>query len=137
MWISGIIRKIDNRTFGGFDVGKVILSTGNKELWIYYKNESLIAWDPQTSKPLGMGPDGISFILAEDHVYESGTPVSNADIAEGVSYNVMGFSSFDKLRNPVLVDMFMTNIQSILAAFPEDHVSIDQYIPIEKLNFCE
>lgn len=134
MWISGIIEKIDNRTFGGFDVGKVILSSSGKKLWVYYKNESLIAWDPQASKPLGMGPDGIAFILAEDHIYESGTPVSNADISEGVSYNVMGFTSFEKLRNPTLIGMFMQNIQSILAAFPEDHIKIDQYIPIEKLN---
>ncbi|WP_027358331.1 S-methyl thiohydantoin desulfurase domain-containing protein [Desulforegula conservatrix] len=134
MWISGKITKIDNRSCGGFDVGKVILSAQEREIWIYYKNESLLAWDPQASKPLGMGPDGIAFVLAEDHVYESGTPVSNADISEGVSYNVMGFTSFEKLRNQTLVNMFMKNIQSIVAAFPEDHVNVDVYVPIEKLN---
>lgn len=134
MWISGKITKIDNRTCGGFDVGKVVLSAPGRDLWIYYKNESLLAWDPHTSKPLGMGPDGIAFVLAEDHVYESGTPVSNADISEGVLYNVMGFTSFEKLRNPTLVNMFMKNIQSIIAAFPEDHIRVDQYIPVEILN---
>ncbi len=134
MWISGKITKIDNRTCGGFDVGKVTLSGPDRELWIYYKNESLLAWDPKSSKPLGMGPDGIAFLLAEDQDYKSGTPVSNADISEGISYNVMGFSAFEKLRNQTLVDMFMKNIQSILAAFPEDHIMVDRYIPVEILN---
>lgn len=134
-WIKGTIIKIDNRTCGGFDVGKVIVSgEDGSMLWIYYKNESLLAWDPQKTAPLCMGPDGIAFILAEDHVYRSGTPVSNADIAEGVSCNMLGFSSFSKLRNPELISMFLNNVQSILKAFPEDHISIDGYIPIEKLN---
>lgn len=133
-WLTGIITKIDNRTSGGFDVGKVIISSGGRDIWIYYKNESLLAWDPVLWKPLSMGPDGIAFILAEDHVYESGTPVSNADIAENVKYTISGFSCFDKLRDKRLVDMFMENIGFILAAFPEDKIKVDQYIPIEFLN---
>lgn len=137
LWLSGMITKIDNRTSGGFDVGKVIISSGSTEIWVYYKNESLLAWDPQKSKPLAMGPDGISFILAEDNVYESGTPVSNADISENVSYHVMGFSSFDKLRNGSLVKMYMDNIQFIIKAFPEDKIIIDHYIPVENLNLGE
>lgn len=135
LFIDGKITSIENRTAGGFDVGKVVLTdSSQQELWVYYKNESLLAWDPQLKKPRAMGPDGICFILSEQDVYPSGTPVTNADITEGTAYKVLGLSAFSKLRNSTLEPMFLENIQQVLVAFPEDGISIDRYIPIQALN---
>lgn len=134
-FITGTITKIDNRTHGGFDVGKVIVTDSNgNEFWIYYKNESLLAWDPQFNQPRAIAPDGIVFLLAQDFEFPVGTPVTNADIQQGISYTIMGLGAFEKLRNPTLEALFLQNIQEVLAAFPEDHVSVTQYIPIENLN---
>lgn len=134
-FITGSISKIDNRTKDGFDVGKITLSDGNGDLlWVYYKNESLLAWDPVKNVPKAMAPDGIVFILAQDQEFPAGTPVTNADIAQGVSYTVMGVQAFDKICNTTLEGLFLQNIQQVLSAFPEDKVSVTQYIPIQQLN---
>jgi DUF917 family protein len=134
-FITGTITKIDNRTAGGFDVGKITVtdSTG-ANFWIYYKNESLLAWDPTYNQPRAMAPDGIVFVLAQEYEFPAGTPVTNADIQQGISYTIMGLGAFQKLRNPTLETLFLQNIQEVLVAFPEDHISINQYIPIEDLN---
>lgn len=134
-FITGTITKIDNRTAGGFDVGKITVtdSTG-ANFWIYYKNESLLAWDPTFNQPRAMAPDGIVFVLAQDYEFPAGTPITNADIQQGISYTIMGLGAFEKLRNPTLETLFLQNIEEVLVAFPEDHISITQYIPIEDLN---
>jgi len=134
-FITGTISTIDNRTKDGFDVGKVTLTDSFGDiLWIYYKNESLLAWDPVKNLPKAMAPDGIVFMLAQEYEFPAGTPVTNADIAEGVSYTVMGVQAFDKICNPTLESLFLQNIQEVLSAFPEDKVSVTQYIPIQQLN---
>jgi DUF917 family protein len=134
-FITGTITDIDNRTAGGFDVGKIIVTdSSGASIWIYYKNESLLAWDPQYNQPRAMGPDGIVFVLAQEYEFPAGTPVTNADIQQGISYTIMGLGAFEKLRNPTLETLFLQNIQQVLAAFPEDHISITQYIPIQDLN---
>ena len=132
-FLNGTITNIDNRTSGGFDVGKVTLSTGAEELWVYYKNESLLAWDPQTKKPLAMGPDGIS-LMETTSIAETGLPFSTAGIKEGTAYTVWGFAISDKMRNPTTEGLFQQDINEILDAFPEDKVSVSGYIPIEQLN---
>lgn len=132
-WMNGTITDIDNRTSGGFDVGKIILSDGTDELWVYYKNESLLAWKPITKQPLAMGPDGIS-LMQSSSTGETGLPVSTAGIAKGDQYSVWGFAISEKMRNNSTVELFQQNIDEILAAFPEDNISITGYIPIEQLN---
>jgi len=134
-FITGTITKIDNRTSGGFDVGKITVTDNTgADFWIYYKNESLLAWDPTYNQPRAMAPDGIVFMLAQEYEFPAGTPVTNADIQQGISYTIMGLGAFEKLRNATLENLFLQNIQQVLAAFPEDHISITQYIPIENLN---
>jgi len=134
-FITATITKIDNRTSGGFDVGKItVTDSGGADFWIYYKNESLLAWDPVYNQPRAMAPDGIVFVLAQEYEFPAGTPITNADIQQGISYTIMGLGAFEKLRNPTLETLFLQNIQQVLEAFPEDHISINQYIPIEQLN---
>ncbi len=134
-FIDGQISKIDNRTHDGFDVGKIYLSHDNGELWIYYKNESLLAWDPTAKKPLAIAPDCINLLLskASSH-FASGTPLSTADISEGLYCSVWGTACSTKMRNPVIEALFQKDIHQILAAFPDDDVKIDGYISLETLN---
>jgi hypothetical protein len=87
-----------------------------------------------------MGPDSINFLARKD-----AQPLSNADINSdpeknpkniplGTEIGIIGLSAFEKLQNAVLVDLFLSNIQETLAAFPEDHVAApDKYIPLSDL----
>ena len=64
-FIDGVISKIDNRTKDGFDVGKITLANDDGEIWIYYKNESLLAWNPKDKKALAIAPDCINLLLSK------------------------------------------------------------------------
>ncbi|WP_419812824.1 DUF917 domain-containing protein [Bacterioplanoides sp.] len=132
---NGLITKIDNRTASGFDVGKIVLKTMMGELWVYYKNESLLAWDPQEKQPKVIAPDCINFLKFSETDQLYGTqPVSTADIAEGQVLTVWATACADKMRNPTIESMFLKDIHQINAAFPEDHIEINTYIPVEQLN---
>ena len=134
-FINGQITDIDNRTKDGFDVGKIILSHEKGEVWIYYKNESLLAWDPSSKKALAIAPDCINLLLSNaSDKFPSGTPLSTADIAKQQYCTVWGTACANKMRNPVIESLFQKDIQQILAAFPDDNVKIDGYISLEKLN---
>jgi DUF917 family protein len=134
-FIDGIISNIDNRTKDGFDVGKITLSNDDGEVWIYYKNESLLAWCPTDKKALAIAPDCINLLLSKDSSsFSSGTPLSTADIKEGQSCTVWGTACSNKMRNTVIESLFQTDIQQILAAFPDDKIQINGYTPLEVLN---
>jgi uncharacterized protein len=76
---EGIVQPVETKTQGGFDFSRVILrDETNREVWIYTQNENLIAWDPQTARPIITAPDSICYL------YETSdgrlAPFSNADI---------------------------------------------------------
>lgn len=137
---EGIITHKEERHISGFDAGKVTVSNENETLFIYYKNESLLAWNVTRKCYVAMGPDSINF-LAKKNAH----PFTNADINSdpkknteniplGTEVGIIGLCAYEKLQNAVLVDLFLSNIQEILAAFPEDHVPIpDSYIPLQDL----
>lgn len=134
-FINGQISHIDNRTQDGFDVGKITLQHDNGEVWIYYKNESLLAWNPIDKKALAIAPDCINLILSEQSgQFSSGTPLSTADITEKQQCTVWGTACSDKMRNSVITSLFQKDIQQILTAFSDDNVQIDGYTSLEKLN---
>lgn len=134
-FIDGLISKIDNRTKDGFDVGKITLASDQGDVWIYYKNESLLAWNPTTKKALAIAPDCINLLLSKkSDSFASGTPLSTADIKEGQSCTVWGTACSTKMRNPTIEALFQTDIQQILAAFPDDKIKIDGYTNLESLN---
>jgi DUF917 family protein len=137
---EGIIINKEERKISGFDVGKITVSNENETLFIYYKNENLLAWNVTRKCHIAMGPDSINFLAKKD-----AQPFTNADINSapernpkhiplGTATGVIGLCAFEKLKNPVLIDLFLSNIQEILAAFPEDNVPApNSYIPLSDL----
>jgi DUF917 family protein len=137
---EGIITNKEEREISGFDAGKITVSNGEETIFIYYKNESLLAWNATRKCNLAMGPDSINFLAINN-----AQPFSNADInsdAEknpkniplGTKIGIIGLSAWEKLQNTVLVDLFLSNIQETLAAFPDDHVTVpDKYVPLPDL----
>lgn len=134
-FINGIISDIDNRTQNGFDVGKITLSNGDSELWVYYKNESLLAWNPSERKALAIAPDCINLLLSKScGDFPAGTPLSTADITKGQYCTVWGTACSDKMRNSDIESLFQIDIHQILTAFSDDKIKIDGYINLETLN---
>ena len=137
---EGIITHKEERKISGFDVGKITVSNEDETFFIYYKNESLLAWNATRKCYVAMGPDSINFLARKD-----AQPFSNADINSdpeknpkniplGTEIGIIGLCAFEKLQDTVLVDLFLSNIQETLAAFPEDHVPVpDSYIPLSDL----
>ncbi len=137
---EGIITDKEERKISGFDAGKITVSNEDETIFIYYKNESLLAWNVTRKCYVAMGPDSINFLARKD-----AQPFTNADINSdteknpkhiplGTEVGIVGLCAFEKLKNPVLVDLFLSNIQETLTAFPEDHVAApDRYIPLSDL----
>jgi len=137
---EGIIINKEERKISGFDAGKITVSNEDETLFIYYKNESLLAWNVTKKCYVAMGPDSINFLAQKDT-----QPFSNADINSdpeknpkhiplGTKVGVIGLGAYEKLQNTVLVSLFLSNIEETLAAFPEDHVTVpDNYIPMSDL----
>lgn len=72
---EGIITGKEERKISGFDAGKITVANGDETCFIYYKNESLLAWSPTRKSYVAMGPDSINFLARKD-----AQPLSNADI---------------------------------------------------------
>ncbi len=137
---EGIITDKEEREISGFEAGKITLTDGNETFIIYYKNESLLAWNVTRKCYLAMGPDSINFLTQKDAQPFSNTDINSdpeknpKNIPLGTEVGIIGLCAFEKLRNAVLVDLFLANIQETLAAFPEDQVPIpSKYIPLPDL----
>ncbi|MBL6986103.1 MAG: DUF917 family protein [Methylobacter sp.] len=134
---EGAINNKEEREIGGFNVGKITVSNGDETIFIYYKNESLLAWNVTRNCYIAMGPDSINFLARKD-----AQPFSNTDINSdpeknpkhiplGTEIGIIGLCAFEKLQNTMLIDLFLANIQEILTAFPEDQIPIpDRYISL-------
>jgi len=137
---EGVITHKEERKISGFDAGKVTVSNGDETFFIYYKNESLLAWNVTRKCYVAMGPDSINFLARKD-----AQPFSNSDINSGPEKNsknislgteigIIGLCAYEKLKSTVLVNLFLSNIQETLAAFPEDNVPVPaRYIPLPDL----
>lgn len=137
---EGIITNKNERKISGFDAGRITVSNSDETFFIYYKNESLLAWNVTKKCYVAMGPDSINFLARKD-----AQPLSNADINSdpeknpkniplGTEIGIIGLCAYEKLQNAALVNLFLSNIQEILAAFPEDQVPVpEKYIPLSGL----
>lgn len=126
---------VTNR-ISGFNAGKITVS-GDETFFVYYKNENLLAWNATRGCCVVMGPDSISFLARRD-----AQPLSNSDINSdpeknpkniplGTEIGIIGLRANQKLQNAVLVDLFLSNIQELLTAFPEDQIlAPDRYAPL-------
>jgi len=120
----GVIKSIEVKTVGGFDFGRTTLEGidefERKEFYIDFKNENMIAWKDE-NEPAAIVPDLICLLTTD------GTPVTNADIKEGMKIGVVGFPAGKKWREaPNFFDVW----RGILKNMGYD----GDYIPIEKLQ---
>jgi len=137
---EGIITDKEVREISGFNVGKIIVSNGIETFFIYYKNESLLAWNVTRKCYVAMGPDSINFLARKNAQPFSNSDINSApqknskNIALGTEIGIIGLCADEKLKNTELVDLFLANIEETLAAFPEDHIPVpDRYIPLPNL----
>ena len=137
---EGIIINKEEREISGFDVGKITVSNEDEILFIYYKNESLLAWNATRKCYVAMGPDSINFLARKDAQSFSNADINSdpdknpENIPLGTEIGIIGLCAYEKLQDTVIVDLFLTNIQETLAAFPEDHVPVpDSYIRLSNL----
>ena len=137
---EGIITHKEEREISGFDVGKITVSNRHETIFIYYKNESLLAWNITQKRYVAMGPDSINFLAKKDTQPFSNTDINSdpeknpKNIPLGTEIGIIGLCAYEKLQNAVIVNLFLTNIREILTAFPEDQVPIpDRYIPLPDL----
>jgi len=125
------------------DVGKYIMKSGDQELWIYFENENLMAYQPAKETPpdipplmalfSAMAPDTISFLTATDDIYPAGTPVSNADVHPCQKYTVLGLAADRRVRNEPMIINFGKTINEILQQIEPGTHEILTYFPIEGL----
>ncbi len=92
---KGVVKKTETKTVGGFDFGRHTLEGVDefkgKEFIIDFKNENMIAWKAP-GEPAAMVPDLIGFITLD------GTPVTNADVTEGMKLAVIAVPASDRWR---------------------------------------
>ena len=118
------------------DVGKYIMRDDEgKEIWIYFQNENLLAYDPEAYQKhkkveegiLAMGPDIITFLT-----YPEGKPVSNPDVQPCQRYTVIGMAADRRVRNTPMIINFQKAINEILLQIdPGGDYDLVPYIPIE------
>jgi len=137
---EGIITHKEERTISGFDAGKITITNGDETFFVYYKNESLLAWNVTKKCYVAMGPDSINFLAKKN-----AQPFTNADINSnpeknhkniplGTDIGIIGLGAYGKMQDIVIVNLFLSSIQETLAAFPEDHVPVpDSYISLSDL----
>ncbi len=119
----GEIKSIDVKTVGGFDFGRTTLEGvegyEGRKFYIDFKNENMIAWKDE-NEPAAMVPDLICLMTLD------GTPMTNADIKEGMKLAVIGFAAGKKWREaPNFFDVW----KPILSKMGYE----GDFIPIEKL----
>jgi DUF917 family protein len=115
----GTVARIAADTRAGFDFGVVeIVENGRVALRVTTKNENMIAW--RGNQPAAIVPDLVCYL--ED----SGQPLTNADLREGMSVHVIGMQAHSKWRNPEAYGVFAPTLRQL---------GYDgEYIPIERLS---
>lgn len=91
---KGVIKKKTVEVKGGFDFGRIFVG----DIVVDYKNENMIAW--KNGKPIAMVPDSICWLTTD------GTPLTNADIKEGLEVAVIGKKAHPKFRTKEAYNTF-------------------------------
>lgn len=111
---KGKVKEKTEEVRGGFDYGKVYV----EDIVVDYKNENMMAW--KNGEPITMVPDLICWLGID------GTPLTNADIEEGMEVAVIGKKADEKWRTPEGFGVFKHILESL--GYKGD------YIPLEKLG---
>ncbi|MEM3976509.1 MAG: DUF917 domain-containing protein [Desulfurococcaceae archaeon] len=119
----GVVKKVEIKTVAGFDFGRVTLEGveqyKGKTFFVDFKNENMIAWKAE-GQPAAMVPDLICWITLD------GTPLTNADMKEGLKVAAVGIPASEKWRkHPKAFDVWRHILEPI--GYKGD------YIPVEKL----
>lgn len=124
---TGTVQPPDATTQGGFDFGKVVLKQGvDREVWVYYQNESLIAWDTQDTVPMIIAPDSICYVTLD------GQPFSNADIDErivGREAVLIGIVARPELQSGSILESFKSALEHLGYA--------GSYVPFPNLKYAQ
>ncbi len=106
----------------GFDWGRLVLEIipEKRKITLLYQNETLLAWDAESSRPLAMAPDLICYLTSE------GIPYTNADDLSskiGQTISLIGVKANAELR--ARSDIFLGALNRL--------GYYGQYEPIERL----
>ncbi len=109
---TGIVQPRELETQVGFDYGKVILldDESHREVWVYYQNENLIAWDTQIPVPIAIAPDSLCYVTLE------GKPFYNADIDDKIVHQkatLIGIVARSQLQNGSILKSFKKALQNL------------------------
>jgi DUF917 family protein len=138
--VDGTLKDVKKGKDPGFDCGKVIITDNNgDEIFIYYLNENLLAYNNTKKKILTIGPDSINYITKDEGKPFSNTDINlnstkDEDIKKGAKIAVIGVLANEKMRAKVITDEFIESINQVLKQFPDDNIpEIKEYIPITQL----
>ncbi len=116
----GRVARITADTRAGFDFGTVeFAGDGSIALRVTTKNENMIAW--RGDRPAAIVPDLICYLD------DSGQPLTNADLREGMSVNVLGIKSNPKWRNPEAYGVFANALSQL--GYEGEYVPIERLLP--------
>jgi len=101
---KGKVASVKSETKGGFDFGTVELE-GDPPIRVVFKNENMIAL--RGRKPLAMVPDLICAIASD------GTPLTNADIKEGMEVRYIGFAANPAFRTARAFELFSKILETL------------------------
>jgi DUF917 family protein len=148
---SGTLQEASVSTFGGFDVGTIIIKNGEQTFRIIFQNESLILWDSQSPEPLVMAPDLISYIISgvsneNQLVYTNDDIMENGALRkelQDAKITVFGIRAPKELRetetNMQKIREHLSGKHSSHKAMPQQYMSMintlgyyGKYIPLKK-----
>jgi DUF917 family protein len=112
----GSVVSVQSETRGGFDVGLVQVE-GDLPLRVTFQNENMVAW--RNGEVLATVPDLICALDGE------GTPMTNADISEGMEVAYLGIAANRAFRTPEAFALFSKALDALDYRAP--------FVPIEEL----
>ncbi|MEM0134382.1 MAG: DUF917 domain-containing protein [Thermoplasmatales archaeon] len=98
---KGVVKKKTVEVKGGFDFGRIYIG----DIIVDYKNENMIAW--KNGQPIAMVPDSICWLTTD------GTPLTNADIKEGMDVAVIGKKAHPKFRTEEAYKTFQHVLETL------------------------
>jgi hypothetical protein len=113
---KGSVASVQSETRGGFDFGSVQVE-GALPIRVAFQNENMVAW--RNGEVLATVPDLICAIDSE------GTPMTNADISEGMEVAYLGIAADPAFRTPEAVALFSKGLDAL-----DYH---EPFMPIEEL----
>lgn len=100
----GRVASVETETRGGFDFG-VVRVEGELPITVTFQNENMIA--ARGGKLLAMVPDLVCAVSAE------GTPLTNADMQQGMQVSYLGFKAAGQLRTAGVFDLFRPILKAL------------------------